>query len=256
MLSILESGKPDAPAILFLHGGGLSGQSWLPVMKILGDFHCLAPDLPGQGSSRDVPYSIERCVDECADIIRGKTKTRRAQIVALSLGGPVAFRLAATHPDMIDHILISGSSGQIPRWLAALGKPSLWLYKLYNPDFLIRETMRQHGIPKQYAHLVEDDLRQSLDAAFMRRFMDELAAWQLPERIDQPLLLAVGEREPRAARLFTRKYLRRFQAARGILVPGARHAWSLQFPELFASLVRAWIEGRPLPPEFKPLSLG
>ncbi len=254
MLKTYETGNPGEPAILFLHAGGLGGQSWLPVMQRLTGFHCLAPDLPEQGSSRDIPYSIERCMAEAALVILEKVPARKAHVVALSLGGPVAFRLAGEHSELVDHILISGGSGQIPAWMVSLGKSTLWTYKLFSPDFLIRATLRQHGIPHEYASLVWEDLLQSLDPAFMRHYMHELAVWQLPARLEQPLLLVVGEREPRAAFTFARKYLAHYPKAIGRIVPGARHAWSLQYPDLFAELVRAWVTDNALPAQLKILS--
>jgi pimeloyl-ACP methyl ester carboxylesterase len=249
-----KSGDQHSPAIVFLHGGGLSGKSWLPVMDRMSEFHCLAPDLPEQGSSRAIPYSIERCVVEVGRIIQEKTAARKAHLVALSLGGPVALRLAGTHPELVETVLISGSSGQIPRWLVKISKSSLWTYRLFSPDYLIRQTMHQQGIPVQYAGLVEDDLRQSLDLAFLRHFMDELAAWQLPPRIARPLLLLVGEKESRAARRFALQYLRNYPGAVGRIVPAAKHAWSLQFPDEFADVIRAWISGQTLPDGLKILS--
>ncbi len=253
MLFTNETGNPNAPAILFLHGGGLSGRSWLPVIEKLPEFHCLAPDLPEQGRSHAIPYSIEQCVRESALIIQEKVSARKAHVVALSLGGPVAFSLVGAHPELVDHILISGGSGQIPRWLTAIAKSTLWMYRLYNPDFLVRATLRQQGIPEEYTDLVRADLRQSLDPAFMRRYMTELSSWRLPAFISQPLLLVVGQREPKAARTFARTYLKHYPTARGLIIPQAGHAWSLQFPGLFASLVRAWVSDSPLPPELKPL---
>ncbi len=255
MLQTYESGDPRASAILFLHAGGLSGKSWLPVMEALPEFHCLAPDLPEQGSSRAIPYSIAGCVSEVTNVIRKKAPGQKVHLVALSLGGPVAFVLAGKHPELVDHILISGGSGQIPRWMVNLGKSTLWMYRLFSREYLVRATLREHGIPEQHTELVHDDLIQALDPAFMRHYMDEMAAWQLPERIEQPLLLAVGEREPKAARQFARNYLKKYPHARGLIVPGARHAWSLQNPALFADLARAWISGQALPPEFKPLQV-
>ena len=31
------------------------------------------------------------------------------------------------------------------------------------------------------------------------------------------------------------------------VAPGAKHAWCLQFPDLFAALLRAWVTDKPLP---------
>jgi len=250
MLFTRETGSPDSPAIVFLHGGGLSSKSWLPVMERLPEFHCLAPDLPEQGQSQAIPYSIERSAAETAEIIRQRVPTRKAHLVALSLGGPVVFTVLRTAPELVDHAIVSGSSGRFSPLLAALGKSTIWVYRFYKEDYLIRETLRQHGIPEQYADLVRDDLKIGMSPTFMRHYMTGLGAWELPAAIHTPLLIVVGEKEMKAARGIVRGYLKRFPSACGALAPGAKHAWCLQLPDLFADMVRLWVTGQSLPPGF------
>ncbi|KAL2105890.1 hypothetical protein VUR80DRAFT_7606 [Thermomyces stellatus] len=43
---------------------------------------------------------------------------------------------------------------------------------------------------------------------------------------------------------------------RAVVVRGAVHAWDLQFPELFARGILAWVRGEELPGEFEPLASG
>ena len=220
----------------------------------MADFHCLAPDLPGQGRSRDIPFSIQACVDSCARLIRERVPRQRVHLAALSLGGRVAFSLLRDYPELVDHVLISGCSGQIPAWQTRLAQASLWTYHLFKPRTLVEMTLKQQGIPARYHDLVAEDLAHSTDKAFMRPMLDELSRWQLPERVEQPLLLVVGEREPRAARRFTQRYLQKFSAVRGLLALNMRHAWSLERPALFASLLRAWVSDSPLPEGFRPFA--
>jgi hypothetical protein len=42
-------------------------------------------------------------------------------------------------------------------------------------------------------------------------------------------------------------------ASRAVVVEEAFHGWDLQFPEVFARGVIAWVEGRELPAEYKVL---
>jgi pimeloyl-ACP methyl ester carboxylesterase len=250
MIYTYEQGLPAAPAILFLHGGGLSSKSWRPVIERLPEFHCLAPDLPEQGQSAAIPYSIEGSAREVAEIIRQCTPQKKAHVVALSLGGPVAFTLLREAPELVDHVLLSGSSGKFSRFLASIGTSTIWTYKLFSRDYLIRETIKQNGILPEYEELIRDDLRCAISPNFMRHYMTDLGRWEMPETITQPLMLVVGEKEMKAAFGIAKGYLKRYPAAQGWVAPGANHAWSLQFPNLFAALVRAWVTDQPIPKEF------
>jgi pimeloyl-ACP methyl ester carboxylesterase len=247
MIYTYEKGEPGRPAIVFLHGGGLSSKSWLPVIERLPEFHCLAPDLPEQGRSKDLPYSIAGSAEAVTEIIRQRVPAQKAHLVGLSLGGPVVFTLLRTDPDLVNHALVSGSSGRFSPLLAGLGKATLWTYRLFKPETLVRSTIRQQGIPQEHIDLVEEDLKQSLSPAFMRRYLTELGKWELPERIDRPLLIVVGEKEMRAAFSIAKGYLKRYPSTQGAVAEGARHAWCLQLTDLFAEMVRAWVNDRPLP---------
>ena len=60
MLYTHQSGSPISPAVVFLHGGGLSSQMWQPVIERLPEFCCLAPDLPEHGHSRGLaPFDLD-----------------------------------------------------------------------------------------------------------------------------------------------------------------------------------------------------
>jgi pimeloyl-ACP methyl ester carboxylesterase len=249
MLFTMEKGEQTNPAIIFLHGGGLSSRSWLPVMERLGEFYCLAPDLPEQGRSKDIPYSVMASAEGAAELIKSKVPSGKAHVVALSLGGPVALTLLRTSPELVDHAVLSGSSGHFSPFLSALGTSSIWMYRFFSKEYLFRQTMRQHGIPEVYADLVREDLEASTSPGFMGRFMTELSRWEMPAHVERPLLFAVGEKEPWGSMGITRGYIKRYPSAKAVVVPGAKHAWSLQMPDLFASMVRAWVTERPLPAE-------
>jgi pimeloyl-ACP methyl ester carboxylesterase len=256
MITTYEVGSSENPSILFLHGGGLSSKSWLPVIERLPDFHCLAPDLPGHGHSKDLPFTIEDSARAAAEVIRLRAPGQKAHLVALSIGGPVAFTLLRTCPEMVGSVVLSGSSGKVSPWVVRLSNSLLWIYKLFPLDKLVRMSIKQHGVPPQYEALVLEDMLAGADLKFFAGLTREMARWSLPQRIQSPLLLAVGEKEPSAARSFTRAYLRQFPQARGVIVPEARHGWPLQFPDLFAGMVRAWVTGQPLPETLKPFEQG
>jgi hypothetical protein len=76
------------------------------------------------------------------------------------------------------------------------------------------------------------------------------------EEIKNPLLVCVGEKEPGASRLsgaISLRPLRRYPSTRGMATPHGDHVWALQFPDVFADMVRAWVTDCPLRANLKPL---
>ena len=45
------------------------------------------------------------------------------------------------------------------------------------------------------------------------------------------------------------------EESRSVVVSGAVHAWDLQWPELFATGVEAWVERRELPVEYEGIEM-
>jgi pimeloyl-ACP methyl ester carboxylesterase len=120
-LYVREAGPVDAPTIIFLHGGGLSSAMWQPQLERLHDYHCLAPDLPEQGNSANIgPFTFADASRQVADLIRERVPNGRTHLVGLSIGGAVAVRLLRDAPEVIDHVMISGTATRINQGLAVL----------------------------------------------------------------------------------------------------------------------------------------
>jgi len=254
MIYTHEQGNPSDPAVVFLHGGGLSHTSWLPVIEHLPDFHCLAPDLPGHGKSQDVPFTLEGSARAVAVIIRQKTPHGKAHIVSLSLGGAVALTLMRLEPVVADHLILSGCSGRLAKWLVQMSLPMFGILKWMKPETIVRSTMKQHLIPDEYYDLLHDDILASNQIEFLKPIYTELTGFTAPEKVTSPLLVCVGEKEPGAAKLYGEialQPLKKYPAAHGVAMPGGGHAWALQFPEVFAQMVRAWVTDSPLPDVLK-----
>lgn len=256
MLFTFEQGSPVNPPIVLLHGGGLSHKAWRPILDRLPDFYCLAPDLPGHGRSRHMRFSLVGAANAVAELILAKTPHGRAHLVAHSLSGAVVLTLLRLYPDVADHIILCGSSGQLPNWLVQMSLPMFGLLKWINPETLVHSTLRQQGIPSQYDADLFDDVVASSDPQFLRPMYTELVTLDVPKAIHCPLLVCVGEKEPGAAKLYGQislRPLKQYPSARGAVMPNGGHVWALQFPDVFADMVRAWVTDAPLPAAMRQL---
>jgi pimeloyl-ACP methyl ester carboxylesterase len=217
-----STSKPSSrPAIVFLHGGGLSSRMWQPVIEHLPDFSCLAPDLPEHGVNRARgPFTLDGAAQQVADLIRELVPAGRAHVVGLSLGGAVTLNVARLAPEVTDHLIVTGTSATISKFLEQLSLATLWMLRLYKPDDLVKTSAKQWGIPSEYLPLFSEDLRHSVSESFNRTLIEALAQQQLPERINGPLLALVGEKETIPAKQAARKLSGLYPQATGRVVPG------------------------------------
>ncbi len=108
-LHYLEWAGPDAGVpVILIHG--LSGRavSWSEVGRALAarGFHVIAPDMRGHGESDKVEeYRIEGYVGDVVDLIED-LELRPAHLVGHSLGGAVAWEVAAARPDLVRRLVI------------------------------------------------------------------------------------------------------------------------------------------------------
>ena len=141
-LHVSESGSADAPTIVFLHGAGVAGWMWQPqVHDLARDYHCLVPDLPGHGQSPDAAdFSLADCAAQIAGLIRSRAHAGKAHLVGLSMGSSIALQLLADHPQLADHVIVSGpSAGPMPHIYNLLTR---LLAPLARNEFMLRQSAR------------------------------------------------------------------------------------------------------------------
>jgi len=106
-----EAGPKDGPTILLLHGLPSSSRMFEPLLVRLADsYHLVAPDYPGFGHSDwPSPKEFAYTFDHYAEIM-----TKFAEALAIprytlymqDYGGPVGFRMALTHPERVQALIV------------------------------------------------------------------------------------------------------------------------------------------------------
>ena len=109
-----ETGSPDAPSLILLHGFPSSSRMYEPLLTRLADaFHLVAPDYPGFGrSDAPDPTGFDYTFDNIARLIERFTELLRMDrynLIVQDYGGPVGFRLAAAHPDRVASLMIQNA---------------------------------------------------------------------------------------------------------------------------------------------------
>lgn len=100
------------PLVVFLHGASQDRTLWALQQRYFSHhgWSVLSPDLPGHGaSSGDLLPTIEEMASWVADLIEA-AGFAAAAIVGHSMGSLIALELAATQPDRVTSIVLSGST--------------------------------------------------------------------------------------------------------------------------------------------------
>jgi len=109
-----EAGPADAPILLLLHGLPSSSRMFEPLFSRLSDhFHLVAPDYPGFGHSDwPDPKQFAYTFDNYAEIITRFTEAfglYRYTLYMQDYGGPVGFRMALSHSDRIEALIVQNA---------------------------------------------------------------------------------------------------------------------------------------------------
>ena len=218
--------------VVLLHGLAGSSRWWSGNIAALAqghDVHVL--DLPGFGAQRrqrsplaDAPAYVCAWLRE-----RG---LGGVHLVGHSLGGAVAARVAARHPDLVERLVLVAPAGTLahrplhrhalelalaavspgPRFLPRLGADALRA----GPGTILRASRELLG---------DDSLRAELRA------------------IGAPTLLVWGDRDPLVPRSVADVFLNGIRDASLVVIQGAGHVPMVERPKEFNRVLREFLEG-------------
>lgn len=103
------------PAILLLHGTGVSARSWTLQLQNLGHaLQVLAIDLPGHGESDPIDKATLEGYADAAHSLLDALGTGPVFVAGHSLGGAVAQVLAARHPEVVRGLALLSTCVKLP----------------------------------------------------------------------------------------------------------------------------------------------
>lgn len=229
--------------IVFLHGGNVANWSWDPQVRALSDYEVLTPHLPGFGARAAEDWAgLDSAADDVAAIIADEVSTGGVHLVGLSLGGVIALRVVARHPELIDSLMLSG----VPAIgvSASMRKLSRVQLKLFSSEWFWRFQAGAYGMIADEKDLFTDH-GTKLRADNMRAIMDEVDPGGLPQKLEDyqgPVLVLAGGKEPKVVSKSFPALGKALPQAQFRTAAGRHHQWNIEDPILFNATVRSWIE--------------
>ena len=227
-----EPATPDAPPLVLLHGIGSRAVSWWPVVDgLAAHFRLFAPDLRGHGASAK-PATGYLLPDYAADLtgLLDALGFDRPRLLGHSLGGLVAVRWAANHPDRAAAIALEDTAfGSGPHLAPAFDG---WLAL---SQMTVDEAAAYYA--REYPHWSAEDARRraesitSVAPGVFAELRQEAVTPERPDRLDgvvairSPILLVHGD--PEAGSMLLPQDAARVAAvlprARLVRIPGGGH---------------------------------
>jgi pimeloyl-ACP methyl ester carboxylesterase len=240
-------------AIVFLHGLLGSSRSWAFQLDHFGKTRrAIAWDAPGYGQSDLVPAEI----DAYAQVLReflAATDVAKAVVVGHSMGGTVAARLAAQHPELVSRLVLSCSH---PGYAAPETAPM-------SPKFERRMRELTELGRTAYGEARAKDLLPMRVSAATRAYAAEVAAEAEPEglrratrmlqladnrallpQLRMPLLVLTGGVDTTVTPALKADLLRLTVGARHVEMPNAGHAPYFQIPDEYNGLIDDFMSGK------------
>ncbi|GHF00365.1 hypothetical protein GCM10018785_74420 [Streptomyces longispororuber] len=235
--------RQERPAMVLVHGLGLSGRYFVPLARRLAarGHSVVVPDLPGNGRSR---AAVRRALDigQLADALAGlqrRTLPGPSVLVANSVGCQVVAALAARHPDLVSRLVLVGPAlqpgaaawRQCGRLVADAPREPLSLLGLAAFDYLVTGPLR-------------------CAASFRRALRDAAGSFEVNlSQVRAPTLVVRGAGDTIASGTWTRRVADLVADGHTAAIPGAAHAAHYSAPDALAALIGTFMAEEAEEPE-------
>jgi pimeloyl-ACP methyl ester carboxylesterase len=192
-------GPAAGPVVVLVHGLGGRSEDWQDLAPSLtrAGYRVYLPDLPGYGQSEQ-PQSFSYSVPDEAAVVVGffdALALRRVDLGGWSMGGWIAQRVAAKHPERVRKLMLFDSAG--------LAVEPTWDTRLFTPDSAaeleqLDELLMPHPPPVP-GFIANDILRYSKQHAWVihRALASMLAGHDTTDpllpKLKMPVLIVWGE---------------------------------------------------------------
>ncbi|MFT7462094.1 MAG: pimeloyl-ACP methyl ester carboxylesterase/membrane protein DedA with SNARE-associated domain [Pseudohongiellaceae bacterium] len=190
-LAWLESGDPDAPTVVLIHGSPGHKEHFDKLIPLLDkQYHVIALDLPGFGQSQRniLDYSLRSDARYLDQLLAAKG-VHQAHIVGYSLGGGVALQTWGLFPERVKSVTL----------LSAIGVQELELLGDYRLNYALHIAQLRlfQALDFLTPHFGVNDIFDRA-IAYARSFSDsdQRPLRGILEVIDVPVLVIHGERDP------------------------------------------------------------
>ncbi|MUG96309.1 alpha/beta fold hydrolase [Scytonema sp. UIC 10036] len=157
-----ETGSPQSPTILLLHGFPTSSHMFRNLMDALADrFHLVAPDYPGFGnSSMPAIDEFEYTFDNLASVIEKFIEAlglNKYSLYVMDYGAPIGYRIAHKYPERVEALIVQNGNAY-EQGLREFWEPlkAYWIEPTPENADKLRQLLTLDATKWQYTHGVRN----------------------------------------------------------------------------------------------------
>lgn len=242
-----DTGPRDGPVLLLLHGFGSSLQTWdVWSSQLEQKFRVIRLDLPGFGLTGPSPVNDYSEKNDLATLTRfvNKLGLSSFSVIGHSMGGKMAWGLAAAEPDRVKALVLMAPDGfpdakdigskpyEMPSVMGLMKfcLPKLLVRKSIEPAFFNPNALTDHLVNRYYDMLRAPGVR----AAILDRGNQTVYTDPVPrlKRITAPTLLIWGEQDRLIPSSNAKSYAGVLPVSKTVLLPNLGHLIQEEQPEV------------------------
>ncbi|HOK35280.1 MAG TPA: alpha/beta hydrolase [Candidatus Pacearchaeota archaeon] len=233
--------------LLILHGWGSNSERWQKVKEIIEKegIDILIPNLPGFGFTPppEKPWGVDDYLNWVLNFLK-ENNWQKFNLLGHSFGGGISVRLAQTHPEMIEKLILCAPAvirNEKPKRilffssLGSVGKKILSLpgfkklypvsQKLISKIYGSKDYYAAEGVMKDtFKKVISEDLKFAL------------------EEIKAPTLILWGDKDEMLPVEHAYILHQKIKNSKLIIFPGGKHSLNIQMPEKIAESILKFLK--------------
>jgi pimeloyl-ACP methyl ester carboxylesterase len=242
-----DTGPKDAPVVLLLHGFGSSLQTWdVWAAQLETQYRVIRLDLPGFGLTGPSPLHDYSEASDVATLTHfvDKLGVSSFSVIGHSMGGKMAWGLAAAEPDRVKALVLMAPDG-FPEAKDIGSKPYampsiMGVIKFSLPKFLVRKSIEPaffdaNALSDSLVDRYYDMLRApGVRAAILERSNQTIYTDPVPrlKKITAPTLLVWGEQDQMIPSSNAQSYAQVLSTSKTVLLPKLGHLVQEEQPQI------------------------
>lgn len=255
-----EAGHNHSPTMIFIHGGGLSDWSLLPIVnEFQTKFHVITPIIDGHGDAAAETFiSISDSAAKLIHYIDTKCNGRVFAIAGLSIGAQIVTEVLSQRDDITQYAIIESALVYPLAGITTFTAPAYQVcYGLIQQKWFSKLQAKSLCIPCSLFQLYYQDSRKMSKQSLINITVSN-GTYTLKESISNTksnVLIIVGEKELSVMKKSAQKLHEKIHGSELYIAPGMKHGEiSLKFPQKYIDLLSLYFSSQSLtlPPHFLP----